>query len=162
MTKSHGIGRNSGRTSPQWALLEPLHIGTPEAPYLDRLRLFQTPWFGLYLHRIHRPDIDPDPHDHPWWFASVVLCGGYTELVWPDKTTRGGSGTTRCRIRKRWSLRHLNRKAAHMITETDGLLWTLVLTGPRRSTWGFWTPDGFVRWQDYVNSPEDAPGGEPW
>ena len=64
MTKSHGIGRNSGRTSPQWALLEPLHIGTPEAPYLDRLRLFQTPWFGGERSTIQFRRYEG--HEHVW------------------------------------------------------------------------------------------------
>lgn len=58
----------------RWALLSALDVGDPD-PYLDRLRLVQTPLFGLYLHHIHRPDREPDPHDHPWWFASLVLTG---------------------------------------------------------------------------------------
>lgn len=137
----------TGKRSPRWAFLEALDIGAEGDPYLDRLRLVQTPWFGVYLHHIHRPDRDRDPHDHPWWFASLVLAGGYTEEVWPQKTRRRIYHMTR--TRRRWSLRCLSRDAAHMITDVAGPLWTLVLVGPRRDDWGFWTPDGFVGWRDY-------------
>jgi hypothetical protein len=136
----------TGRRSPRWAFMEPLDIGADNDPYLDRLRLIQTPLFGIYLHHIHRPDRDRDPHDHPWWFASLVLAGGYTEEVWPDKRDRSRSHFRR---RRRWTVRSLGQSAAHMIATVDGPLWTLVLTGPRRSDWGFWTPDGFTGWRDY-------------
>lgn len=140
--------------SPRWAFLEGLDIGADGDPYLDRLRIIQTPLFGIYLHHIHRPDRDPDPHDHPWGFASVVLAGWYRELVWPDKKNRGDFGE---RWRNRWSLGRLNRRAAHIITDIGGPLWTLVLTGPRRGDWGFWTPAGCVGWREYVSKAVGDP-----
>jgi hypothetical protein len=54
------------------------------ADYLVRLRIVQTPWFGIYLHDIHEDDGDRDPHNHPWSFLSFVLRGYYTERVYPD------------------------------------------------------------------------------
>lgn len=132
----------------RWAFLSALDVGTEGDPYLDRLRIVQTPLFGIYLHHIHRPDREPDPHDHPWWFASLVLCGGYEETVWPDKTiTRG----VLARRRGRFSLRSLSRDAAHVITMVKGPLWTLVLTGPKRGDWGFWDYKAqFVPWREYI------------
>lgn len=131
----------------RWAFLSALDIGSEGDPYLDRLRVVQTPWFGVYLHHIHRADIERDPHDHPWWFASLVLAGAYAEDVRPDKTDEGYGVL---RLRKRWSLRCLDRSAAHRITGIDGPLWTLVLTGPRRGDWGFWPEGRFVPWQKYL------------
>lgn len=145
-----------GRPGARWAFLEGFDIGADGDPYLDRLRIIQTPWFGIYLHHIHRPDRDPDPHDHPWWFASIVLAGWYRELVWPDKKNLSDR---RERWRTRWSLRCLNRRAAHIITDMGGPLWTLVLVGPRRGDWGFWTPTGFVGWREYVARAAAAAGG---
>lgn len=141
----------AGRPGARWAFMEGLDVGTDGDPYLDRLRLVQTPWFGIYLHHIHRPDIDADPHDHPWGFASLVIAGGYREAVWPDKHNLG-----RCVIRERprWSLQRLGRGAAHIITHTDGTLWTLVLVGRRRGDWGFWTRSGFVGWREYISGTE--------
>ncbi len=137
----------------RWALLSALDIGADGDPFLDRLRLVQTPWFGIYLHHIHRPDADPYPHDHPWWFASLVLTGGYLEEVWPAARRRQVHGP---RQRGRWSLRSLDRAAAHMICHIDGPLWTLVVTGPKRGDWGFWTPHGFTSWQDYCTRTTSA------
>ena len=125
-------------------------------PYLDRLRIVQTPLFGLYLHHIHRADRETDPHDHPWWFASLILAGWYEEAVWPDKTDRS---TLVRRERGRWSLRTIGQGGAHIITMVRGPLWTLVLTGPKRSGWGFWTRAGFVPWREYDYAGEDNSGG---
>jgi len=136
----------------RWAFLEGLDIGADNDPYLDRLRIVQTPWFGIYLHHIHRPDRENDPHDHPWWFTSLVLAGSYRESVWPDKTVT--FPTWIVRKRGRWSLRSLNRNMAHIITEVNGPLWTLVLVGPRMSDWGFWQEGRYIPFHEY-------PAGDP-
>lgn len=132
----------------RWGFLTGLDVGADGDPYLDRLRIIQTPLFGLYLHHIHRADREMDPHDHPWWFASLVLAGWYEELVWPDKQDRNAR-TAVMRLRGRWSLRSISRRGAHIITDVRGPLWTLVVTGPKRGEWGFWTRDGFVPWRTY-------------
>lgn len=131
----------------RWAFFEGLDVGADGDPYLDRLRLIQTPWAGIYLHHIHRPDRDPDPHDHPWAFWSLILCGSYREQVWSDKTD---IRTARLRSRKRWSWARTNRNAAHIITRITGPLWTLVVVGPRRADWGFWERGRFVPWREYM------------
>ena len=144
--------RDRKRNRDRWAILSGIDIGADGDPYLDRLRIAQTPLFGLYLHHIHRPDREPDPHDHPWWMATIILTGGYDEAVWVDKRDRSGYVF---RARPRWSLRHLNRRAAHMITDVRGPLWTLALVGPKRGEWGFWRVPGaggraeFVPWREY-------------
>jgi hypothetical protein len=134
----------------RWGLLSGIDIGADGDPWLDRLRIVQTPLFGIYLHHIHRPDREPDPHDHPWWFASLVLAGWYEELVWPDK--RDPCWSFR-RERGRWSLRRIGLRGAHRITGTNGPLWTLVLTGPKRAGWGFWRAGQFTPWRDYDYAP---------
>lgn len=154
----------SKKNRDRWGLLTGLDVGADGDPYLDRLRIIQTPLFGLYLHHIHRPDREPDPHDHPWWFASIVLSGWYEELVWADKRQRALIKPPMCqrRERGRWSLRHIGLRGAHIITDVRGPLWTLVLTGPKRGKWGFWTRDGFVPWREYsyaadVKQPATTP-----
>ena len=136
-----------GRPSPRWAFLEALDIGADGDPYLDRLRIVQTPWFGLYLHHIHRADRDRDPHDHPWAFTSLILAGGYVEQVYPDKASPRGAFV---RHRGRFSVGTMRRRQAHRITKTTGLVWTLVLVGPRRADWGFWPEGQFVPWRQYT------------
>lgn len=137
----------------RWAFLEGFQVVKNDRPFLDRLRVLQTPLCGFYLHRIHVPDQDRDPHDHPWWFASLVLSGGYTERVWDNPADLSCS---RLRTRRRFSLRSLSRSQAHTITHVDRVLWTLVVTGRRQSSWRFWTADGPVDWKSYTAAGEDT------
>ena len=132
------------RTRHRWIMLEGFQIVKNDKPYLDRLRVVQTPLFSIYLHRIHTPDVDEFPHDHPWWFASLVLSGAYVECVYSDPLNLGY-----CQIRRRprGSLRQLSRGKAHQITEISGVLWTLVLTGPHHQSWDFWTSNGPMDWK---------------
>jgi hypothetical protein len=145
--------------SDRWKLLNARDFGTIEDPYLDRLRIVQTPLFGIYLHHIHRADKDPDPHDHPWGFFSLVLSGWYTEHVWLDKRNAVNPRWHTTRHRERWSLRMLRRRSAHIITEIGAPLWTLVITGPDRDEWGFWTQAGYVPWREYLSRVAGRLGG---
>jgi hypothetical protein len=128
----------------RWAILERFEIVKRGRPYLDRVRLVQTPLGSLYLHRIHSPDMDEYPHDHPWWFASVVLSGRYTESVYANPSDLGSAKT---RNRRCGSVRHLPRHKAHKITEVGGKLYTLVLAGPHHQSWRYWTHEGPVDWR---------------
>jgi hypothetical protein len=140
-------GDINARQGFRYAFIEGEDISKGGDPYLDRLRIFACPLFGIYLHHIHRADLDPDPHDHPWWFTSIILAGLYEEAVWPNKKDRDNWFL---RDRKRFSIRRISRKMSHSITVVDGLVWTLVITGPPRGGWGFYTRDGFVSWRNYI------------
>ena len=66
----------------RWALAHRTDIMDMEDPtsvYLTRWRLFECPWFGVYLHAIRINDSDRHIHSHPWGFWSFVLRGGYVE-----------------------------------------------------------------------------------
>jgi hypothetical protein len=127
-------------------------------PYLSRLRVVQTPWFSVLLHRIHAPDLDRDPHDHPWAFASFILSGGYTEVIYSEP----GSRDARIREHRRWSLHAMPLHLAHKITGIDGVLWTLVIAGRRHPSWRFWTENGPVDWKDYLRAGTGDDGsGDP-
>lgn len=124
----------------------------PNRLYLRRWRLIQTPWFGVYLHRIVLPDFDRDPHDHPWNFVSVVLRGWYREKVFHSHSDR-----QRCEgaisSYHPWSSWHLMPlDKAHMITDISLPLWTLVFVGRRQFDWGFWTKNGWVHWDTYCDA----------
>ncbi len=131
-----------------WSFLSGFDIGADGDPYLDRLCIIRSPLLSVYLHHIHRRDTDQDPHDHPWAFVSLVLCGSYTERIWPDKSD---PRRTVVRYRPRFSLAALGRSAAHMITSVEGELWTLVVAGPRRGDWGFWVRGQYVPWREYLS-----------
>jgi hypothetical protein len=141
----------------RWALMSRFDIPAKDGSgdvYLARLRIVQTPWFGVYLHHIHQPDSDRDPHDHPWTFLSVILRGSYVEQVWP---LAGHAGYTLAHHR-RFSAHRMGRASAHKIMSVSPSLVTLIVTGPRRREWGFWQGSEFVPWQTYV-AAEMASGG---
>lgn len=144
----------------RWRLFDSLEVIQAGKPHLNRLRIVETPWFGIFLHLIQQPDLQRDPHNHPWWFASLTLTGEYTEAVWhPDK--RWPCPEVReLRYHKRWTLTALARKDAHRITETRGPLWTLVIVGPHRESWGFWTANGFAPWRQYLGRPTGENEGQ--
>lgn len=47
----------------------------------ERFAIIQCSFFAFYIHKIYREDRDPFPHNHPWNYISMILWGGYTELL---------------------------------------------------------------------------------
>lgn len=145
-----------GKRSPRWAVWQRMTIPCKDGTdYLVRLRIIQTPLFGIYLHDIHEDDGDRDPHNHPWSFLSLVVRGQYTERVYPDPRLHPYAYAEK--THRRLSVHRMGRKAAHRITDASPGLKTLILTGPRKATWGFFRPTSspvgtlgsFIDWQDY-------------
>jgi len=126
----------------RWSFNDRFVIGRPGDPMLERWRLAQTPWFGIYVHFIYREDLDPVPHDHPWQFRSLIVRGGYNE----ELHRRPGSGECVVVARRRWSLHVFPLHWAHRIVHVQPGTVTLVLVGRKVRTWGFY--DG-PRWVDY-------------
>jgi hypothetical protein len=123
---------------------------------IHRLRILKTPYFSIFWHHILNPDSQPDPHDHPWNFWSLVIHGGYREELWlaePPLRRRNPVWRT-------WlpgTLHYMPITAAHRIRQVSPGTVTLVLTGRRQRDWGFWTQAGFVNRQDYQFSGYPAP-----
>jgi len=64
-----------------WQFLETERIADDPVlgPLLVRHKIVKGPAFGLCVHELRRSDYDRALHDHPWWFVSLVLRGGYWE-----------------------------------------------------------------------------------
>jgi hypothetical protein len=108
--------------------------------YLTRLRILQTPWFGLYLHRFDGPDPRPTLHDHPWPFVSFVLRGGYVERR---------LNTLTMQVDENHRVRFVNRMPTHgahaIMRLTRTPTWTFMVVGRRVRTWGYLEPDVFSK-----------------
>lgn len=141
--------------SPRFCFMRTMTLRNRDGtPYLKRWRIFQCPWFALWLHRIDGPDEDRALHDHPRAFISFVLRGGYVEEI------PCGDGNMLRMVRR------INVKGArdlHRIVYLEGHAvgdqparprptWTLVLCGPVRREWGFQTEDGWVPHDEYFGS----------
>lgn len=105
-------------------------LGLPECPYVIRWRI-EFPFGSVRLHHWLAPDDDRAFHDHPWWFWTIVLKGGYIDKS-PDGIDHLWAGS--CRY----------RKAEHRHTVIpDPEAWTLLVTGPPVRAWGFWLDGKF-------------------
>ena len=112
--------------------------------HFRRWSIVSTPLFNIYVHCIERSDEDPDPHDHPWNFISVILKGAYLESV---KTLHGDCNIF---LRKRGNIFFHSLNRAHKITILNGPVWTLVFTGKRKEDeWGYHTEYGWVDNKSY-------------
>lgn len=132
------------------AFMRPFAIpdaANPEETYLWRLRIIQTPWFALYLHKINTPDGDRHPHDHPFNFWSLILKGGYNEHV-IDPEFR-----TKVHRRGWFSFHKMPKTHFHSITRLLSVpTWTLIFVGARTQDWGFLTDDGWVDHATYIEN----------
>lgn len=145
----------------RWGFISFLTLRTAEGElYLQRIRLLSTPLFGLFIHKLEVPDPGPDLHDHPWWFASLILLGGYDQWIAETRSApfyatlreRMGSSCTPGEERKRrWlSVGRIRLHECHKIFRLyRSPTWTLVLRGPRRHSWGFHSARGFEDHRTY-------------
>lgn len=129
-------------------------IGGADDPYLLRWYLIpRNPVLNVYLHKFMRSDDDRALHDHPWWFVSLMLRGQYDEIT--DAGLRRRSAGSIAFRRAEWRHRvqllqsdEYYRRTAHVLTHGLPLsllpdrdeqpCWTLIVTGRRSRTWGFW------------------------
>lgn len=95
---------------------------------------------NVYLHEINKSDNDRALHDHPWDNTSFILSGSYLEIT-PEGEFERNPG----------DVIHRPATAAHrLVVPEGGQVLSLFSTGPIIREWGFHCPNGWRRWQDYV------------
>lgn len=115
--------------------------------YLRRWSLWLPFGWSLKLHHILRADDDRCPHDHPWGFWTLILWGGYDEVI---LGVFGGEKVNRMRPGR---LAYRPASFKHRIERLPrGHAWTLVLTRRRAQEWGFYTRDGWMHWRSFVDA----------
>ncbi|MGV0595662.1 hypothetical protein [Mycolicibacterium porcinum] len=137
-------------------------------PYLRRWYLIpRNPFINVYLHHFLSSDDDRALHDHPWWFVSLILRGGYIEIG----ESADGKMTALCRtavtdIRSPFWRRciafrpatHRHRVVLATTQQRDDVpCWTLIVTGRRSRTWGFWCQ----LWNEHGFSGRGTSPGDP-
>ncbi len=126
-------------------------VGGDDAYMLRWFLIPRNPWFNVYLHKFLRDDDDRALHDHPWWFISWMLKGGYFET--------GEDGITRTRFSPSVAFRkatHRHRVTLFRLNGKAVPCWTLVITGRKAREWGFWCPKGFVHWKKFVAQDDEG------
>jgi hypothetical protein len=104
----------------------------------NRRWYLETAFFSIRLHHWMHSDDVRAPHDHPWWFVTFVLSGGYLDL----------SPSGDCRM-ARWSWAFRPAHHQHSVKVDPGGCWTILLTGPKSRFWGFWVQEKFVKANKY-------------
>jgi hypothetical protein len=112
-------------------------LGKSECPYLQRWAL-ETKWFTVRLHHWISSDDQRHYHDHPWWFLTLILRGGYTDIS-PSGEQRMTAG----------SIAFRPAEHRHTVRVDAGGCWSLMLTGPDSRVWGFWVKGRFRKRNKY-------------
>lgn len=124
----------------RWALYAH-HLGD----YMRRW-ILRTPWGTLRLHNILRSDEDRHLHDHPFDFTSLLLTGGYDEV-----TPKHFHASQLVKSWPRFSIVRKRAEESHRLI-VHKPLWTLVVSGPKRRSWGFHTEQGWIHHRDYLKA----------
>ncbi len=101
---------------------------------------------GVFLHRFHRSDADPELHNHPWrWGVSLILAGGYIE-----ERREGLDVVTR--EFEPGSVNLLFDSTFHRVELHRGEAWSLFVAGPRAQSWGFWDRSSglYTPWREFI------------
>lgn len=126
---------------------------------------------AVRVHHIERSDKDRHFHDHPWWYVSIVLRGGYFERT----PCRPEALCYQCAFARRHGLTDMEddcvgeaprrwrgpgsiafRQATSwhrlQLSPLRGAdqCWTLFITGPARQPWGFLVGGEKVPAKDYL------------
>ena len=130
-------------------------------PYLERYYLFLKDRgsfpFNIFLHKFLKSDPD-DLHDHPWPYCTIILWGGYWEHI-PSKVNLDGTiAATEGKWYGAGSIRFASSTQRHRIELDKSLIaknkstWTLFIPGPKKRDWGFWTENGWIPNEKYLEN----------
>lgn len=135
-----------------------------QEPYLVRWNILSCKWFSIKIHKILLDDYDC-LHDHPWWFYTFILKGGYIEHTPKEQRIdrkdefesfyESSTGTNRKRLIHPLTLHYRPANWKHKLevirdkNDKPTPCYTLVFAGKRKQDWGFWNKLGFVHWREY-------------
>lgn len=112
-------------------------------------RLLQHLGITIRVHHILSSDDARAFHDHPWWYCTVILRGGYAE-VRPRFNSGIYEGDTR-QFRDAGTVLFRRATSWHRLkVRAGGSAWTLFITGRYTNKWGFLVQPRFKQyWRDY-------------
>jgi hypothetical protein len=135
-----------------------------QTPYFNLEGYMQRDWLipptgnlAIRIHHILSNDNDRAFHDHPWANVSVVLKGGYWELM-PEHENQDPA-LDKIYYSRVWRKEGdiITRKATtrHRLELEDGKpAVSMFIMGPYEQQWGFYSPEGKVYWREYLNDWE--------
>jgi hypothetical protein len=133
-----------------------LTIAPDGNPYLYRWHLVRSKVANVYMHLQVASDPERPLHDHPWHNQSVILAGGYDEVIGfglmlsPKPPRRQETFVRRPGDVISRSAETSHRLVINPNRATYAL--TLFTTGPKIREWGFWYPTGWVHNEDVTRT----------
>lgn len=131
-------------------------IGDKDDIYLERWFVIpRNHTFNIYLHHIIKDDDDRAMHDHVANNVSIILTGGYDELMFAEPPVAGRPLPKMVKHGRRAG-DVIFRKAdvAHRLMrrpDMPGEVWTLFIKFGDWRQWGFWCPLGrWVHWKEFT------------
>jgi hypothetical protein len=125
-----------------------LVIGPLANPQTIRWHIFKWRGWQIAVHKWLRSDDDRALHDHSADNLSIILNGGYWEVL--------SHSWEPARVKFRWPLVPYFRIAEtphRIILPSDGKpVYTLWIRAPARRRWGFWCAKGWRDNRDYLNN----------
>jgi hypothetical protein len=122
-----------------------------DSAYLTRTNFPRVLGVQPLLHRIWRADEDPDPHNHPWLYATfLVVSGGYTDERRLQNFT--GEWRTERTLLRPGDLNKLENTTFHRAVDVLPNTCTIGLTGPIVQDWGFLVDGKVIPNRDYLRS----------
>ena len=106
-------------------------------------RWYLTPrnrYFKIYLHKFVGSDDDRALHDHPWWTLSILITGTLKEHSF-----------RRPKIIPKFLPVIRSAKFAHRLEVVKGPVYTLFFIGPIIRSAGFYCPDGWRHWTNFMD-----------
>lgn len=138
-----------------------LEIAPDGSPYLYRWHVVdRNKEANVYLHIQVASDPERPLHDHPWDNQSVILAGGYLEIIQENPPWSG------LVHRRRNPGDTVQRKAteSHRLVLPMDVPYTMSLftTGPVKRDWGFWMPThkGRPQWHSHQECIVNTPDGK--
>lgn len=142
----------------RWWIRQPPGHGAHASTYEK-----QKSGIGIRIHRTVRSDRGRDLHDHPWANISIVLRGGYWEIL---PIYQGQDAYFDAHAYKRvWrgpgSIIFRSARTRHRLEIPEymngkpGEAWSLFIMGPWQRDWGFHTPFAWVYWRNYIGIEAD-------
>lgn len=135
-------------------------IGEDGCPIMYRWELVNFgPRVGkLMLHHFIPLRDDLHPHDHPSGFVTLILHGGYDDMVpcWACRGWEGpcaacdGTGMVLGERMRAGMIRYRRATHTHLTKMGAQGAWTLCWMGPKRRAWGFRVGPRWVGWREYV------------
>ena len=126
--------------------------------YMERYWLV-PPGEGVHttirLHHTKRSDHDRALHDHPMPSTSIILAGGFWEIMPEDQDQPCSLDLVRFQRIWRKPGDVVTRKASdrHRLQLPEGeTCWSMFIMGPKEQNWGFYDPtQGYRYWREYLD-----------